>query len=68
MGAFNWLKHWYRKFTEKALRPIPVELEKTREIYVKLFQKSTLEKKMPYDYNYDGRNVDDTIPDEIEIC
>jgi len=67
VGAFNRLKHWYRKFTGRVLKPSPVELEETRETYVKLFKKSSLETKMPYDFDYEGKDVDDSIPNEEEI-
>ena len=37
IGAFDILKHWYKKFTGKALKPSPIDLEDTRKIYENLF-------------------------------
>lgn len=37
VGAFDILKHWYRKFSGKTLKTTPAELDSTRNNYVKLF-------------------------------
>ena len=60
VGAFNRLKDWYRKFTGKVLKQVLVELSKIQETYANLFSKSNLEKRMPYDFDYDGKEVNDS--------
>ena len=67
IGAFEILRHWYRKFTGKALKPCRADLEKTRDNYVKLFTDDNLSDEVPFEFDYDGNDVNDSIPDEEEI-
>ena len=67
IGAFDVLKNWYRKFTGKALRPLPIKIESTRKVHETLFTSEGLDETCPYDFQYDGRMVDDSIPLEPEI-
>ena len=67
IGAFDTLKHWYKKFSGIALKPLEEDLEKTRETYSKLFEADDLETKLPFDFEYSGNAVEDRIPDEEEI-
>ena len=67
IGAFEILKHWYRKFTGKALKPCPVDLKKTRETYKELFTKNEFSDVNPYDFHYEGEDVNDNVPSESEI-
>ena len=55
IGAFATLRHLYRKFTGRALKPSEPEMEKTREMYVDLFKSDNLSDEVPYDFDYEGR-------------
>ena len=59
IGAFDTLKHWYKKFLGIALKPLEEDLEKTRETYSKLFEADDLETKLPFDFEYSGNAVED---------
>ena len=68
VGAFDVLKHWYKKHTGKTLKPSIVELETTRKVYIELFTKDeNLSNELPFEFEYDGEVVDDSIPQETEI-
>ena len=67
IGAFDVLKNWYKKFTGKNMKPSVGDLEDTRKVYEKLFKKDELTDDMPFDFDYDGPEVDDSIPSEEEI-
>ena len=43
------------------------DLEKTRQTYKKLFKADDFEKTLPFDFDYDGDKVDDSIPSKEEI-
>ena len=42
-------------------------MEKTRDTYVKLFTDDGLSNDLPFDFEYDGNMVKDSVPDEEEI-
>ena len=65
--AFAILRHWYRKFTGRALKPCHADLERTRETYVQLFTDDDLSDEQPLDFEYEGNEVKDEIPDGEEI-
>ena len=67
IGAFGHLKHWYRKFTGRPLKPSTVKLGETKEVYEKLFTADDFTTSMPYDFDYNGDEVKDDIPTEDEI-
>ena len=67
IGAYGILRHWYRKFTGKALKPSPIDISKTKETYDKLFTAEEFSQELPYDFQYDGPLVDDSVPEEDEI-
>ena len=67
IGAFGHLRHWYRKFTGRPLKPSTVKLDETKEVYEKLFTADDFTTSMPYDFDYDGDEVKDDIPTEDEI-
>ena len=39
----------------------------TRETYVKLFSNDDLSDELPFEFNYDGKPLNDLIPTEDEI-
>ena len=67
IGAFNVLKNWYRKFAGKALRPLRVDLECARQTHEELVANHNLSDICPYEFEYDGETVNDSIPSEQEI-
>ena len=67
IGAYNVLRHWYKKFTGKALSPTKADLDTTRDKFTKLFQQDEFPDTPPYDFPYTGPPVNDTIPTEDEI-
>ena len=67
IGAYEVLRHWYKKFTGKALKPTQVDLETTRESFVELFHKEALPNTNPYEFPYDGEAIEDSTPTEDEI-
>ena len=68
IGAFQMLQHWYRKFTGRALRPSKADLEKTRQTYAELFADDRLSEEIPFEFEYEGEPVNDSIPGEDEIA
>ena len=67
IGAFNILKHWYSKFSGRATIPTEEDIGKVRETYVKLFTKDNLTDELPFNFKYDGKRVNDEVPDAEEI-
>ena len=68
IGAYGVLRHWYKKFTGKAITPSPIDLQKTRETFANLLTKDEeIPDSTPYDFPYQGPAVDDSIPQEDEI-
>ena len=68
VGAFNILKHWYKKFTGKAVKPTCEDIDATRQTYVELFKESReMEDELPFEFNYKGEKVNNEMPDEEEI-
>ena len=67
MGAYSVLRNWYCKFTGKALKPTPVDLQTTRETYVQLFTADNFDDTMLYKFEYNGPGIDDSVPNEEEI-
>ena len=67
VGAFGILQHWYQKFTGRALKPCRDDMEKTRQTYEKLFTDDGLSNDLPFDFEYNGDLVEDSVPDEEEI-
>ena len=65
--AFDVLKHWYRKFTGKALKPSNTELATTRKVHKELFTSKNLDGECSYQFEYKRKEVDDSIPLEPEI-
>ena len=53
VGAFDIIKHWYKKFTGKAMKPSEVDLANTRENYVKLFTSDGLSDELPFEFEYE---------------
>lgn len=53
----------------RTLKPCQVDLEKTRETYVKLFTDDGLSDELPFDFDFDyeGDSVHDSVPDEEKI-
>ena len=49
------------------MKPTMIDIEKTRKNYVDLFTKEDLEETIPYDFDYEGDEVEDGVPDEEEI-
>ena len=49
------------------MKPSVGDLEGTRKVYEKLFKKYELTDDIPFDFDYDGPEVDDSIPSEEEI-
>ena len=47
-------------------KPSPDDLTSKREYYTKLFSKDKIERE-PLSINYDGEEVDDSVPEEEEI-
>ena len=43
IGAFDILKHWYQKFSGRAVKPTQSDLETTRKTYEDLFKKVEME-------------------------
>lgn len=67
IGAFDILRHWYKKFTGKSVKPSPVTLDKTREVYKNLFSADDFSDELPFEVRYHGEPVPDGAPDETEI-
>ena len=67
IGAFDVLKYWYRKFSGRTLKPSHFEMDKTRETYVRLFTKEKIVDNPPFEVEYDGEPIDDSVPGEEEI-
>ena len=67
IGAFEHLKHWYRKFTGKPLKPSCCKLEETKKVFEDLFKSDEFSDVNPYNFEYDGNEVKDTVPNEGEI-
>jgi len=66
-GAFDLLRNWYKKFTGKVMKPSKEEIEKTRTVYSDLFKSDEREDVLPFDVEYDGNEVNDSVPNEEEI-
>ena len=68
IGAFNILRCWYTKFTGPAVKPAEMDINGTQETYLKLFTKGDLNEDDPlFDFDYDGDEVEDGVPEEKEI-
>ena len=67
IGAFEHIRHWYRKFTGKPLKPSRYKLEETKKVFEDLFKSEELSDVNPYNFEYGGKEVKDDIPDEGEI-
>ena len=66
-GAYDVLKNWCKKFTGKTLKPSEEDLESTRKVHEDLFTKEELTDEMPFEFDYEGEAVDDSMPSEEEI-
>ena len=66
IGAYDQLRHWYRKFTGKAPKPSVVKLDETKAVYDRLFQKAQPDGE-ELNFLYDGPVVNDQAPTEEEI-
>ena len=64
--AYDILKGWYKKFLGRSKRPSSEDLASKREFYVNLFSKEENEREK-LKINYEGNEVDDSIPKEKEI-
>ena len=64
--AYNILCGWYKKFLGKNNKPSPDDLKSKEEYYTKLFSKEKIERE-PLNIEYDGEEVDDSVPEEGEI-
>ena len=64
--AYDILKSWYKKFSGRSERPSSEDLASKREFYVDLFSKDETERE-GLKINYEGNEVDDSIPEEKEI-
>ena len=49
------------------MKPVAENLENTRQTYVKLFTSDNFTDELPYEFEYEGDKVDDSIPKEDEI-
>lgn len=69
IGAFENLKGWYRKHTGKTIKPSKETIEKTRKTYEDLFtaDEDVGNEETLYDFEYEGEEVKDDVPDEEEI-
>ena len=64
--AYNILRSWYKKFSGRSERPSLEDLASKREFYANLFSKEETERET-LKINYEGNDVDDSIPEEKEI-
>ena len=67
IGAFGILRHWYRKFTGRTIKPCCDDLEQKRKTYATLFTDDGMTNEIPLDFEYNGEMVKDEVPDEEEI-
>ena len=67
IGAYDTLRHWYRKFTGRAPKPSVVKLNETKEVYDHLFQKVQLPEGTELNFLYEGPEINDEAPTEEEI-
>ena len=67
IGAFGILRHWYRKFTGKTIKPCCDDLEQKQETYATLFTDDGMTNEIPLDFEYNGEMVKDEVPDKEEI-
>ena len=67
IGACDALKNWYKNVTGKTLKPSKIDLEHARKTYEDLFKKEILTDEIPFDFDYEGTEGDDSIPSEEEI-
>ena len=68
VGAFAALKPWYRRFTRPASLPSEATLDATRRKFADLFTEDTVGVgTVPFDFDYEGREVDDSVPHDDEI-
>ena len=64
--AYDILRSWYKKFSGRSERPSLEDLASKREFYPNLFSKEETERET-LKINYEGNDVDDSIPEEKEI-
>ena len=64
--AYDILQSWYKKFSGRSERPSLEDLASKREFYTNLFLKEETERET-LKINYEGNDVDDSIPEEKEI-
>ena len=67
IGAYDTLRHWYRKFTGRAPKPSVVKLNETKKVYDHLFWKVQLPEGGELDFLYEGPEIKDDTPMEDEI-
>ena len=64
--AYGILQSWYKEFSGRSEKPSLEDLALKREFYTNLFLKVEIEKET-LEINYEGSDVDDSIPEEKEI-
>ena len=64
--AYGILQSWYKEFLGRSEKPSLEDLAVKREFYANLFLKVEIEKET-LEINYEGNDVDDSIPEEEEI-
>ena len=66
IGAYHILRHWYKRRIKKVDRPCEGDLKETKRKYEELFRHIELDNQ-PLPFEYQGKDVEDSIPDEEEI-
>ena len=61
--AYGILQSWYKEFLGRSEKPSLEDLAVKREFYTNLFLKVEIEKET-LEINYEGNDVDDSIPEE----
>ena len=67
IGAYAIIRPWYSKFSGRAPTPSTPVLEGVRGKFEKLYTKEEKPGGLPFEFPYEGEEVDDSIPDQKEI-
>ena len=64
--AYNILRCWYKKISGQSDKPLPDDLASKKDFYSNHFAKDKVDRET-LEIDYDGEDVDDSIPEEVEI-